>query len=220
MNIEWLTPWEKRRQMDTLVDFLLNFYGPMPYVIVFGILLACGLGVPIPEDITLVVGGILSYYGLCDLWTMIAVCFAGVMLGDAIVFLLGAKFGRALTKKWLFHKLLPDERLDVVQGKFKQYGNKLIFAARFMPGLRAPIFFSAGVLHLPFRVFLLFDGLAALLSVPAIIASVYYFGDEIEHVVRVIKSLEHGILVAILGIALLMLAKWYRNHRNSTRNRA
>lgn len=215
MNIGKLIPSETKARMDALVDFLLNFYGPMPYLIVFGILLACGLGVPIPEDITLVVGGILAYYGVSNVWVMIVVCLAGVMIGDSLVFWLGAKYGRALTKKWFFHKVLPDERLDAVQGKFKQYGNKLIFAARFMPGLRAPIFFSAGVLHLPFSVFFLFDGVAALLSVPAIVGGVYLFGDEIDHFIKVMRSFEYGILAAIVTVILLLTLKWYLNHRKS-----
>jgi membrane protein DedA with SNARE-associated domain len=199
--------------MDALIDFLLNFYGPMPYFIIFGILLACGLGVPIPEDITLIVGGVLVYYGVCNLWIMIALCLAGVMIGDSLVFWLGAKFGRALTKKWFFHKVLPDERLDAVQAKFKKYGNKLIFLARFMPGLRAPIFFSAGVLHLPFSVFFAFDGIAALLSVPAIIGAVYYFGDQIEWVIRYVRRFEYGIVGAVLVLAIFAILRWHFRSR-------
>jgi membrane protein DedA with SNARE-associated domain len=95
--------------MDTLVDFILNFYGPTPYLIIFGILLVCGLGVPIPEDITLFVGGVLAYIGTCDLVPMIIVSLVGVLLGDGIIFVLGAKYGRRLTKKWFFHKILPDD---------------------------------------------------------------------------------------------------------------
>src|SRR6185312_16263354 len=165
--------------MDHLVDFLLNFYGPTPYFLILGILLACGLGLPVPEDITLFAAGLLCYYGLTNLWIMIAVAFLGVIFGDSIIFFLGHRVGRKLTKRWLFHKLLPDDRLTAVQHRFHQKGNKLIFAARFMPGLRAPIFFSAGTLHLPVRVFWFYDGLAALVSVPAIILAVYYFGDEL-----------------------------------------
>lgn len=202
--------------MDALIDFLLNFYGPMPYLIIFGILLACGLGIPIPEDITLVVGGVLIYYGVCNLWVMIALCLAGVLIGDSLVFWLGSKFGRSLTKKWFFHKILPDDRLDSVQSGFKKYGNKLIFLARFMPGLRAPIFFSAGVLHLPFSIFIFFDGVAALLSVPTIIGGVYYFGDELEWVVRSIKRFEYGILGMVLSVVIFFVLKWYFRHRKNS----
>ncbi len=217
MNIGELILLEIKRRMDALVDFLLNFYGPMPYLIVFGILLACGLGIPIPEDITLVVGGVLAYYGLCNVWVMIAVCLVGVMVGDSFVYWLGAKYGRALTKKWFFHKVLPDDRLDAVQEKFKRFGNKLIFAARFMPGLRAPIFFSAGTLHLPFSVFFFYDGIAALLSVPAIVGGVYIFGDEIENFIRIMRRFEYGILIAIVGIILLAIGRWYWERRAKQR---
>lgn len=199
--------------MDRLVDYLLNFYGPTPLYVVFGVLVACGLGLPIPEDVTLIAGGLLAYYGIGSLGGTIAICFLGVMIGDLITFWLGATYGKKLTRKWFFRKMLPDDRLLVVQERLKQQGNKLIFAARFMPGLRAPIFFTSGSLHLPYRVFLFYDGLAALISVPAIVGAVYYFGDYMDKVIQVIKRVEHGILIVILLVFSTIVAKWYISHR-------
>ena len=199
--------------MDRLVDFLLNFYGPTPYFWVVGILLLCGIGLPLPEDVVLFAAGLLSYYGVTDVRWMIFVAFLSVLGGDAMIFYLGSHFGPRLTKKWLFHKLLPDDRLASVRNQFRKKGNKLIFAARFMPGLRAPIFFSAGTLRLPFSVFLFYDGAAALISVPAIIGAVYFFGDELDKVVRVIQRVEHGLALIILAAILMVLAKWYITHR-------
>jgi membrane protein DedA with SNARE-associated domain len=204
--------------MDRLVDFLLNFYGPTPYFLILGILLACGVGLPIPEDITLFAAGLLCYYGLTSLGLMIAVALLGVMCGDSLIFYLGHHFGRKLTKKWLFHKLLPDDRLLAVQNKFAKRGNKLIFAARFMPGLRAPIYFSAGTLHLSPRVFWFYDGMAALISVPLIIGAVYYFGDELDKVVRVIQRIEHGIVFVLAAVVMLIVCKWYITHRRLKRS--
>lgn len=203
--------------MDTLLDLLLNFYGPMPYFLVFGILLACGLGLPMPEDVTLFAAGLSAYYGLTNLWLIILISYIGVILGDSIIFFLGATYGRKLTQKWFFHKVLPDERLNVVKQRFHSKGNSLIFAARFMPGLRAPIYFSAGTLHLPYRIFLFYDGLAAFLSVPTIIGAVYYFGDELDQVVRWIKRIEHSIFLVIAGVIVAVLAKWYLTHRKLNR---
>ncbi|MGZ3708705.1 MAG: DedA family protein [Bdellovibrionota bacterium] len=203
--------------MDRIVDFLLNFYGPTPYLMLFGILLACGLGLPIPEDVTLFAAGLCSYYGLTKLPLTVAICFLGVLLGDTLIFTLGAVYGRKLTKKWLFHKLLPDDRLNMVKAKFHKRGNKLIFAARFMPGLRAPIYFSAGTLHLPPRVFLFYDGIAALISVPTIIGLIYHFGDSLDRIVRLVTRVEHGIFLVIIGMVLAGLAKWYLTHRRLNR---
>ena len=205
--------YDKEAAMDRVLDLLLHYYGYNIYLLIFGVLMACGLGLPVPEDIILFAGGIASYYGLTNLGTTILVSYVGVLLGDSIMFFLGAKYGRGLTKSWVFKKLLTEDRLRAVRKKFHDRGNKLLFAARFMPGLRAPVFFSAGVLHLPYRVFLFYDGIAALVSVPAIIWAVFYFGDELDFVVRVIRRIEHGILFVILGVIVTIAFKWYVTHR-------
>lgn len=203
--------------MDWIAVNIVEFYGPTSYLLIFGVLMVCGLGLPIPEDIVLFAAGLFSYYGVSNLWLMIAVSFLGVMVGDGIIFWLGHHYGRKLTKKWIFHKLLPDDRLNAVQRKFHQRGNPLIFMARFMPGLRAPIFFSAGALHLPYRIFIFYDGVAALLSVPAILGAVYYFGDELDEVVETIKRVENGIVLIIVAFILAIIAKWYVTHRRLKR---
>jgi membrane protein DedA with SNARE-associated domain len=203
--------------VDFFVDLLLSLSGPGPYLIVFAVLLACGLGLPIPEDITLAIGGLMSYYGATDLGAMIAVCMAGVLLGDGFIFFLGRRYGRGLTRVWFFRSFLSEDRLNAVQASFQKRGNIVLFFARFMPGLRAPIFFSAGTLHIPFRTFALCDGGAALLSVPAIVGAVYFFGDEFDAVVRFIRKLEYGILFVALGAAALLLVKWYWGRRRAKR---
>lgn len=202
--------------MDLLVDFLLNFYGPTPYLLVFGILLLCGFGIPIPEDVTLFAAGLLAYYGVVELPYMIVVGFAGVMVGDSIMWFLGHKYGRRLMKKPFFQRLLPEERIQMASKRLNQKGAKrLLFAGRFMPGLRAPIYFTSGFLHVPFWRFFLMDGLAALISVPVIIGAVYHFGDELDLVVRWIKTIEHGIIFVILGVALVVGLKWWMTHRKT-----
>jgi membrane protein DedA with SNARE-associated domain len=189
--------------MNQLVDVLLNFSGPTPYILVFLVLLACGLGVPIPEDITLFAAGIISYYGSADVTLMIIVCFVGVMVGDSTMYAFGAVYGRKLTRKAFFQKLIPAHKLAKMQTRLRKDGNKVIFAARFMPGLRAPIFFSSGMLHIPAKTFLLFDGSAALISVPTIVYLVYHFGDEVDRIIKIIKDVQFGIVglvVIVLGV--------------------
>jgi len=57
-----------------------------------------------------------------------------------------------------------------------------------------------------------------LISVPLIIGAVYYFGDELDKVVRVIQRIEHGIVFVIAGVLLLVLGKWYVTHRRLKRS--
>lgn len=188
--------------------------GPTPYIIVFSILLLCGFGLPMPEDVVLFAAALMAYYGESNVWVMIAVCFAGVMVGDSLVFTIGALYGRRLSKTPFVRRFLPPHRMKMVRRKLHEQGNKVIFAARFMPGLRTPVFFSAGTLHLPFRVFFLFDGLAALISVPTIVYTIYYFGDHLDRVIGVIKRVQFGVIGTIIAIILLLVLKaWWARRK-------
>ena len=195
--------------MEKLIEFLLYLQGPIPYAVAFCILLACGFGLPIPEDATLFAMGILSYYGLTDLKVSILICYAGVMLGDTIIFLLGKYYGDQLTQKGALAKVLHAERKEKIKAMFLKWGNKLIFGARFMPGLRTPIFFSSGTFKVPFRVFFFYDGLAAAISVPALIFVVYHFGDHLDWAIQKARTAQNGILVVILVIVLFFVLKHF-----------
>jgi membrane protein DedA with SNARE-associated domain len=204
--------------MDFIVDFLIDYYGPIPYLAIFVILLLCGLGVPVPEDITLIAGGILAYYGVCDVWVMIGVGLLGVLLGDSLVFWLGHKFGRRLLRKWPFRMFIDETKINNIRGKLHHHGGKLLFTARFMPGLRSTVYFASGLLHFPYRKLILYDGMAALISVPAIVYSVYYFGDFLEKVIRLIKKVEGGIAGLIIAIVLFFVVKYYLKHKKKVQH--
>lgn len=204
--------------MEYVLQLIQSFSGPGIYFIVFLILLGCGFGIPIPEDITLIAAGLVSYYGLSNVWIMLAVAFMGVMIGDGVIFSLGSRYGRVIAQRWPLRLVLTDALLDRVSAQLQKQGNKLIFAARFMPGLRAAIFFSAGTLKIPFRTFIFFDGLAALLSVPAIVLSTWYWGQYVDDVVRIVKSIEHGIVLVILCVVFYLILKWYAKSRRAKKN--
>jgi len=127
--------------VEKIVSILSHLSEPSTYLLLLALLLLCGIGLPLPEDILLFAGGVSVYLGLTQMWLVILISYIGVIAGDSLMFFLGAFYGRKLTKRWLFSKLLPQERLVAMSQKLHKQGNRLIFIARFMPGLRAPIFF-------------------------------------------------------------------------------
>ncbi len=203
--------------MEEIIGKILELSLFYHYAIVFIVLLCCGLGVPIPEDITLIAAGALCYYGDASVIGMIGVGMIGVLLGDSIIFFLGKKYGERLTQVWPFRKFLNADRMKWAEWQLSNKGGKLIFAARFMPGFRAPVYFTSGTLKYPFRQFLFLDGAAALLSVPAIVGLAYYFGDELDRIIQLIRNTEHGILAVILMTALFFGLKWYIGKRKSAK---
>ena len=199
--------------MEKFFEFLLYTPDIVPYFIAFGVLVACGIGLPIPEDLTLFTMGYLSYNGIIDIKISILVCFLGVMIGDSIIYAVGHHYGSKLLRRGIFAKILPPERMKKTQSLFHRWGNKVIFAARFMPGLRAPTYFSAGALHLPFRVFFFYDGLAALLSVPLLTGLTYYFGEHIDWVINMARRAQYGVALLIGALVAFFVVKHYITKR-------
>lgn len=203
--------------MDALVEFLIYQPWWAIYVVLFLILIVCGLGLPVPEDIILFTMGYCAYNGLADLKIGIAVCMVGVLAGDAIIYFLGYHFGKKFAKQGAFSRLLPEERMNKTKALFHKWGNKVIFVARFMPGLRAPVYFSAGTLHLPFRIFFSYDFLASLISVPLLVGAMYKFGGQVDIVIKKAHKIQGGIAMLVATVVLLFLLKHFITSRKSKR---
>jgi hypothetical protein len=201
--------------MKLLID-LLHFiqpYGIYSYAVIFGVLLACGFGLPMPEDITLVVAGILAARDVIDFNISVVVCMAGVLIGDGTIFYLGSRYGTKLRGTKFFSFILPERRDIAVKAIFDKYGDKVIFMARFMPGLRTPLFFATGSYHVPFWKFLLLDGFAAIISVPLWVYVGYLFGANLEELETVIKKAQFGVYAALIGLIAVFVAAWYAKKR-------
>ncbi len=184
------------------------------YFAIFAVLILCGVGIPLPEDIPLITAGFLAYGGTINVWVAIGVCMVAVLGGDSIIYYIGRRWGLSILKHRWFAKLMHEERLGKVREYFDRYGDRTIFFARFIVGFRAVTFWAAGTLHVPYWKFLLFDGIAALLSVPAFVLLGWYFGDNIEYALGLLGSVERVILaVAVVGLLLLAYAEFKRRRK-------
>lgn len=185
-------------------SFLQTFFLEYGYYAVFGILLLCGMGLPVPEDITLVTAGIISALGTGNVHWMVFVSYMGVMMGDSLMYAIGWHFGPTLRQKRWFAKLLTPERMEKVDYMFRRYGNRLIFVARFLPGLRAPIFVITGITRrVRYWQFALMDGLAAILSVPLFVYVGYYGAENHEWLVEKMREFKYATIALVLIVAVV-----------------
>jgi membrane protein DedA with SNARE-associated domain len=187
--------------------FLSHVFLEYSYLAVFGVLVLCGLGLPLPEELTLIAAGVVVYEGKAELLPMIGVTIAGILVGDSILFFWGKRYGPSLLQHKWFAKLLHVERMNKVRREFERHGNKAVFFGRFFAGIRALVYFTAGSLGMPFRVFLLLDLLGALLSAPISVWLGFHFGAEIEHLLSYVKQFDRALLVVL---ALLVLWLCFR----------
>lgn len=188
--------------------------GFVGYAVVLGLLLLCGLGVPVPEDIILVSGGYIASVAGHSRWPMALTGLVGIIGGDSIIFFIGRRFGIAMAEKTFLRRYLTPDRLASVDALFRRHGHKIICVARFMPGVRAVTFFSSGAIGVPWWKFALFDGLAALISAPLWVVLGYNYGRT---VVAQAKQWQGYILgtLAVVAVVYLLVARWRSRRRAS-----
>jgi membrane protein DedA with SNARE-associated domain len=184
-----------------LLIFFSSFSGPMAYTTILGVLLACGLGVPIPEDITLIAAGVLAGLGKISLPGAYIAGFIGVLVGDAFLFFLGRKLGRRAFELPLIKKIMTPKRIQMAEKKIQANSKFVCFTARFLPGLRAPIFLTSGILGVRPITFIALDGFAALISVPFWVYVGWFFSKNLDQALEFAKQAQ---LYLVLGIATLI----------------
>jgi membrane protein DedA with SNARE-associated domain len=186
-----------------MIDLFSTAASSHPLVIacgVFLVLLLCGFGLPLPEDIVLAFTGYVVHRGVLPIWVAIAIGLGGVLIGDSTLWWLGRRYGKEVLRRRFLQKILNPSRLDKIQHLYEKYGARMLFFARFTPVLRAGVFLFAGWAGVPYSKFLLTDGSAAVISVPAIITFVYLLGAQIDKAIRAVRGFEHWILVGIAVI--------------------
>ncbi|MDA0999800.1 MAG: DedA family protein [bacterium] len=194
-----------------------GYLAEFTYAGIFLVLLLCGLGLPLPEDIPIIISGYLAYLGIIDLWAALGVNMAGVLVGDMFIFSMGYWIGPGASTKPILKRMLNRRRMEKVQGFFARHGKKTVFFGRFLSGLRAPTFLAAGITRMsPFQ-FLLLDGSAALLTVPILLFAAFYFGAQIDTLRALIGNVKAAVLlIFVVGAGGLALG-WFLRRRKVRR---
>jgi membrane protein DedA with SNARE-associated domain len=192
-------------------EFLFSIVGKWSYLGLIVVLLAAGLGLPLPEDIPLLAAGWLVFTGKADLHLMIVTALFGVLLGDIVLFTMGRWYGMQILEHRFLRRIAKPWLLARARALYDHHGAKILFAARFMPGFRAVVFLNAGIFRVPYWKFIAFDGGAALISVPVWIWVGAKFSEHLQHLLgeaRIASYVVGGALV----LAILAWALWERHH--------
>ncbi len=197
--------------MDIWLQQLSALQGLPAYALTFGLLLACGIGAPMNEDIVLLVAASLTLNHVMEPVPLMVVAWFGLLAGDGLIFHWGYRYGAKLFRfKW-FARLVPPDRLEGFQARVRRGGPAYIFVIRFLPGIRTALFFAAGMMKIRYRTFFLYDGLAAAIELPALVYGVRFVGGHWEQILAWIHA-GQGWLVG--AVVLLLGAYWLRRRLN------
>ncbi len=212
--------------LERLVDILGGHSLHVGFGFVFVVLVLCGFGFPMPEDVILVTGGVLArlasdldsitFHDLIadmGLHAMVIVGLCGILVGDSVIYMLGRTLGVRVAEFRLLRRLVPPEKLEEVEKRLRHKGKIVVVIARFLPGLRAPTYFTVGHSRLPYWQFLAFDSLAAMVSAPLWVCLGFWFGDDIQRAAREATRFSHFILAALAVVLGLLAFRWLRRRR-------
>ena len=201
----------------TPLDRVLELLKAYKYAAMFAVLVLCGLGLPIPEEATLLASGLAVGWKEADFWAASAACVAGIVAGDTVIFFLGRFFGRRFLASRILRWILTPRRLVRVQRLFSKHGNKAVFFGRFFMGVRIGVFAYAGQHGMKWSRFLFLDFFGALISGPTSIWVGKFAAEKVadpqqarEFGERIIRQGEHWLYAAIGLVVVVFLVRRLR----------
>ena len=178
--------------------------------------MAAGLGVPISEDLTLLLGGGLAARGVTNFWPTLGCGYFGVLLGDVLIHHWGLRLGPAAYRHRMVVKHLSVERQERLRMHYARHGFLTVVVGRHTPMLRAPIFFLAGASRVPLWKFLLADALSAAVTVPIVVYLGLKGGEHLDDIRAVLHRVQWGLAAAV---ALVIALVWLLRRRAKARTR-
>lgn len=171
-------------------------------------------GIPFPGETMLLLA---SFYAAVDHHLQIPIVIAcaalGAIIGDNIGYTVGRTGGRAIVLRYGHYVFLKPEHLERAEKFFAKHGNKTVFFGRFIAILRAWAAFLAGVNHMHWRTFLIYNAAGGIIWA-TIFGTLGYlagrvFHDNFSQIEQLARTLSWGgalFLVAIV-VAIYVVLK-------------
>lgn len=211
----------KRRRtfLEIQSQYIFQLFAPyafepgLVYTLLVVMMLLSAVGLPLPEEVTLISVGILAYMGANpDLYpppypgapyvhptTAAIVAFLAVFCSDFLIYWIGRLYGPKLLGWPPVKKVITEERMERVQSWTKKYGALACGIFRFTPGIRFPGHLACGMLKYPAWKFAAIDSIAAGISVPTQIFLIAHYGEHILSTLQKFKL----VVFSLIGLVIL-----------------
>jgi len=191
-------------------DWLYLIDGNYIYIALAFMLVGGAFGLPIPEDLPLVFGGVLLHHKRAQLGLLFFSCYIAILIGDLIIFGIGYKFGFSLFQtKYLKHKV-PPERIKKINARLEKHAITMIFLARHLFYLRTATLLACGAFRMSILRFAIIDAFAALFSTSFMIGIGFLAAEHLPQLFVFLEGLRNASLIVALGLAIAIGVIIYR----------
>src|ERR1700694_1644441 len=187
------------------LDSLLATYG---YLAVFIFVGVESIGIPVPGETMLVTAAIYAgTTGRLSIFWVIVASAAGAIVGDNIGYGSGRTGGYRLLKRYGRYIRLEENRLRLGQYLFHKHGPKVVFFGRFISVLRIFAAFLAGVNHMHWRRFLIFNALGGIIWSTIYGVAAYLLGQQLLRLSGTVDFALAVVGVVVIAGAILFLRR-------------
>lgn len=207
-----------------LVDFILHIdehlntmivqYHYWVYAILFLIIFVeTGLVIMpfLPGDSLLFAVGMFAAQGSLNLLTAIILMLAAAVLGDACNYFIGRFAGDRMVRLRLFGKqLVKPQYIQKTHDFYEKHGPQTIIIARFVPIVRTFAPFVAGVGHMLYRTFAIYNVVGGIIWVGSLTLAGYFLGN-----IPVVKDNFEKVVIGIILISVLPIIIGFIKNRKT-----
>lgn len=196
--------------MEEILEFIVRY----KYVVLFALVFAEQIGLPVPALPFLLAAGALVRTGQLDLGTALLIGVVASVVSDVVWYQIGRRRGMKVLNLLCRISLEPDSCVRRTEDLFARHGARSLLVAKFFPGYNTAAPPLAGVFGMRFGRFLLFDALGAVLWLGAFGGLGYAFGHQLEELVGRVQALGVRLGAAVLiGVAAYVLYKYVQRRR-------
>src|SRR5262249_40036839 len=168
----------------------------------------------VSEDLTCIGAGFAAAQGRISLGLAVFACFLGIFVGDILLFLAGRYLGRPAIQRMPLKWFVRAEDVERASAWFTRRGGGVILISRFVPGMRLPTYFAAGLLNTNFLWFALYFSFAAAIWTPLLVGLSRGLGAEVLKSALIAeqslftKALIAGAAAYIITKFIMKLSTW------------
>jgi membrane-associated protein len=184
--------------IDKYLSEIVEIFGPLAYLILFMLIfLETGFVLTpfLPGDSLLFVVGVFAAQGIFNLMLISVLLIIAAIVGDSLNYSIGNYLGEKYFEKSRFFR---KDYLDKTKNFYRKYGGKTISLARFIPIVRTFAPFVAGVGKMPYKKFLFYNVIGAIIWVEAFVLAGYFFGG-----IPLVKENFSAVILTIVFVSLI-----------------
>lgn len=207
--------------VDALKEWIVHTVTDYGYLAVFVLMVLESACIPIPSEVTMLLGGALASAGFVEppnqplnFAVIVAMGTFGNLVGSWLAYWAGLRGGRPLVERWGRYILLRPHEIDRAEAWFARHGEAAVFVSRMLPVVRTFISLPAGVARMPFWRFTVYTFLGCVPWNLGLTALGYALGENWEQV----ETYFTPISIAVAAILAALIAWWFARRIRARRS--